>query len=173
MTEIICITATGKARASTEAVARMLREELVAKKKRVLITRFADPIKQVCRNWFCWDGQMDDTGRSWLQYVGSDVVRAQRPDFWVDFTVGLLSMLGSEWDYVIIPDCRWPNELDMERYGFQSRLLRIEGRRGSPGPLDKIKPDFTITSHDTPELLRGDVAAVADRLLASWREPFG
>ena len=164
MTEIICISATGKARACTEAVARMLREELIAMKKRVLITRFADPIKMICRNWLGWDGQMDDTGRSWLQYVGTDVVRAQRPDFWVDFTIGMLSMLGNEWDFAIIPDCRWPNELDMERYGFQSRLLRIEGNRGPSGPLDKMKPDFTITSLDTPEQLRGDVTAVARSL---------
>ena len=163
MTEIVCISATGKARAVKDSVARMLKDELEKDRKRVLITHYADPLKQICRNWFDWNGRMDAEGRSFLRYVGTDIVRARRPDFWVDFTLGLLSMMGDEWDYVIIPDCRHPNELDLERYGFHSRHIRIDGG-GLDTMLSKTAPDFTIAD-DTEGHLTSDVAAVARNLV--------
>lgn len=142
----------------------MLKEELEKGKKRVLITYFAAPLRRICREWFGWDGQNDDAGRSLLQYVGTDVVRTRCPDFWVDFTLGLLSMMGDEWDYVIIPDCRYPNELDMERYGFQPRHIRIAGKRPD-APLGIAEPDFTVMGDAAPGQLRGDVTAVARSLI--------
>ena len=172
MTEIICIS--GKAMAGDkEMAARMLKEELEKGKKRVLITHYADPLKRICRDWFGWDGRMDATGRSFLRYVGTDIVRSQRPDFWVDFTLGLLSMMGDEWDYVIIPDCRHHNEIDLERYGFQPRHIRIEGNpmrqnaHTQRGPLGRAAPDFTIVHDDMPGRLRSEVAAVAQNLVCA------
>ena len=162
MTEIICISATGKAKSSRETAARLLRDALEKEKKRVLITRIADPLKMVCRNWFDWNGKMDDAGRAGLRYIGTDIVRARQPNFWIDFTLGLLSILGSEWDFVIIPDCRYPSEFDMERFGFYPRHLRI-GSLGSLGnSLDKI---FALIGNDSPEQLRGDIADAAHRLI--------
>jgi len=166
LTEIICISASGKARAAKETVARILRAELEkVDDKRVLITRFADPLKLICRNWFDWNGRMDDAGRSLLRYIGTDVVRSLRPDFWVDFTLNLLSMLGDEFDYVIIPDCRYPNEFDMERYGFQPRHLHIECNL-APGKTSSYPaPEFVIANSESPEQLRRAVVDVAHRLI--------
>jgi len=162
MTEIICISGAG---AGKDTVAKTLKEALEQEKKRVLITYFSAPLRRVCRDWFGWDGQNDDAGRALLQYVGTDIVRAQQPDFWVDFTLTLLSMMGDEWDYVIIPDCRYPNELDMERYGFQPRHIRIEGKGSKEGRLGKITPDFTIVCNTSPSRLRSDVIAIAQSLI--------
>jgi len=160
MTEIVCIT--GKARAAKESVARMLKDELERNSKRVLIAHYADPIKHICRNWFGWNGRMDAEGRSFLRYVGTDIVRAKRPDFWVDYTLGLLSMMGDEWDYVIIPDAQHPNELDLERYGFQHRHIRIEDDRQDISP-GMSEPDFTLMNAGEGRL-RGNVADVARNL---------
>lgn len=171
MTEIICILATGKSRAARESVAKVLKGELDKADKRVLITHFADPLKDICRKWFDWDGRMDDAGRSLLQYIGTDIVRARLPDFWIDFTMNLLSMMGDEWDYVIIPDCRWPNEVNLDRYGFQPRHILLESKYSSAGIHTPEKlfgittPDFTIVSDDTIDRLRSDVAVVAHQLL--------
>jgi len=162
MTEIVCIYGAGPGK---DAIARLLKEELEKSEKRVLITYFAAPLRQICRNWFGWNGQNDDAGRSTLQYVGTEIVRAKRPDFWVDYTMGLLSIMGDEWDFVIIPDCRHANELDLERYGFQSRYIRVDGRYSMEGPLSKIAPDFTITNESVSEQLRADIVAVAQGLL--------
>jgi hypothetical protein len=156
MTEIICISG---ALAKKDTVAKILKEELKNSKKRVLITYFADPLRQICRSWFGWDGKNDPEGRSLLQYVGTNIVRSRKPDFWVDFTLNLLAMMGDEWDFVIIPDCRHANELDLERYGYQPRHIRVEGRGAPPSPG---AADFTISE---AAQLHTEIAKIAGALL--------
>ena len=167
MAEIISILAAGKTRARTETIARMLKGELEKAEKSVLITHFADPLKLICRKWFNWDGKMDDTGRSLLQYIGTDIVRSRLPDFWADFTLNLLSVLRNEWDYVIIPDCRYPNELNMDRFGFQPRRVLIETNQASPGVpcTSSPAPEFIVVDSESPERLRREVEAVAESLI--------
>ena len=165
MTEIICIMANGKASVNKELVAKLLRGELEKADKRVLVARFADPLKLICRNWFDWDGRMDDAGRSLLRYIGTDVVRARLPDFWADFTLNLLSLLRDEWDYVIIPDSRYPNELDMSRYSFQPRQILIGERHSLEKMPGHMKPEFAIAYDDALDQLRSNIAAVVHRLL--------
>jgi len=159
MTEMICISGAGPTK---DMAARLLKEVLAQAGKRVLIAYFSAPLRRVCREWFGWNGLNDDAGRSTLQYVGNEIVRARRPDFWVDFTMGLLSMMGDEWDFVIVPDCRHANELDLERYGFQARHIQVGDRRAT---FNAPAPDFIIESGVPPGQLRADVAAVARGLL--------
>jgi hypothetical protein len=159
MSEIICISG---AAAGKDAVAKTLKEELEKRGKCVLLTYLSAPIRRICREWFDWDGKSDAAGRAMLQYVGTDIVRAKRPDFWVDFTMGLLSMMGDEWDFVIIPDCRHANELDLDRYGFQRHHIRVTNRAcAHDGPLGKTAADFTIMN----DAARGDIGAVAHSLV--------
>lgn len=42
---------------------------------RVLVTHFGDLVKYVCEKFFDWDGVKDESGRSLLQYVGTNKVR--------------------------------------------------------------------------------------------------
>ena len=169
MTEIICIS--GKPSRVKENIAVILKEELERRKKRVLVTHFADPLKQICREWFGWDGRNDAVGCSLLEYVGTEIVRAQRPDFWVDFTLGLLSIMGDEWDFVIIPDCRFQNELDNERYGFQPWHIRVEGNAKHTQEACMLRqephdapPDFIVAGRASLDDPRETAAAIARRI---------
>jgi len=67
-----------------------MKEELEKHGKKVKIFHYADPVKDVLRNYFDWDGQKDAVGRTLLQHVGTDVVRAMYPNFWTGFIVGLI-----------------------------------------------------------------------------------
>ena len=49
--------------------------------------------------------------RQWLQEYGTDVCRAHDPHTWIDKLILLADMFG--WDDLLIPDVRFPNELDM------------------------------------------------------------
>lgn len=127
--KVICIS--GKAQHGKDTAARYLKEELESNGCKVLVTHYADLVKYVCANFFGWDGVKDEKGRHLLQFVGTDVVRAQNPDYWVDFVISILTMFKGEWEYVIIPDCRFPNEIEkMRNAGFDVMHMRV------------IRPDF-------------------------------
>jgi hypothetical protein len=139
--------------------------------KKVLIVHFADLVKFVCKEFFNWDGQKDEKGRSLLQYVGTDKVRAKFPDYWVDFIINMLDVFGENWDWVIIPDTRFPNEIEKMRQknidvihmrvfrdNFDSGLTAEQAKHASETALDDSSPDIFINNRGDLEFLRGLIA---------------
>lgn len=122
--KVICIS--GKARHGKDTLAGVLKKHLEDHGNRVLVTHFGDLVKYICEKFFDWDEQKDEKGRTLLQYVGTDVVRTQEPNFWTDFIKKVLTLFPDEWDYVLIPDCRFPNEIECFKDGnFDAHLVRI------------------------------------------------
>lgn len=157
---IICIS--GKARHGKDTCADLLRKELESRGEKVLIAHFADLVKYVCKTFFDWDGVKDEYGRHILQYVGTDIVRSKDPEFWVRFLSEILTIFSDEWDYVIIPDTRFPNEVEgMQKLPARVIHLRIsrtmereeltEEQRKHPSEtaLDHYKPDFLLENNGT------------------------
>lgn len=152
----------GKAQHGKDTFASMLRRELETHGERVLIAHYADLVKYVCRTFFDWDGVKDEYGRQLLQYVGTDVVRTKQPDFWADFLSEILSIFADEWDYVIIPDTRFPNEIScmqklpvevvhlrIRRSNFTSPLTEEQQQHLSETALDNTEPDRWIENNGT------------------------
>lgn len=152
--KIICIS--GHAGAGKDTLASILKEKLEKQEQRVLIIHQADLLKFLCRLLFEWDGQKDERGRSLLQYVGTDVVRRKRPDFWVDFLRDVFDLFGDNWDYALIPDCRFPNEISRLRdtgcptihvrveRDVSSSLTDAQKTHPSETALDDASPDYTV-----------------------------
>lgn len=152
----------GHAQHGKDTVANALGNRLLEDGHKVLVTHYADLLKYICRMYFGWNGEKDEQGRHILQYVGTDVVREMRPDFWVDFVIAILEMFGENWDYVIIPDSRFPNEINrLKDYGFDVQHLRVvrpgfennltleQRMHPSETALDDVQPDTTIFNSGT------------------------
>lgn len=153
--KVICIS--GKAQHGKDTTAGMMKETLESDGYRVLITHYADLLKYICRTFFGWDGVKDDNGRHILQYVGTDIIREKKPDQWVEFVANILTLFPDEWDYVLIPDCRFPNEIEfLKSHGFDVTHLRIvrpnfkspltkeQQNHPSETSLDGVTPDCSI-----------------------------
>lgn len=153
-TKVICVS--GKAQHGKDTYARILREALEKRGKKVLVAHYADLVKYVCTTFFNWDGNKDESGRTLLQKVGTDVVRAQQPDYWVNFIRDMLLFFDGTWDFVIIPDTRFPNEIAVMsstfptyhcrvvRYGFESNLTDEQKNHPSETSLDNYPYDILI-----------------------------
>lgn len=116
----------GKAQHGKDTTALILKEKLESKNKKVVIAHYADLLKYEARQFFNWDGNKDEKGRHILQYMGTDVIRAKNPDYWVGFIKEFMTMFENEWDYVIIADCRFPNEIKLwEINNWPNISLRI------------------------------------------------
>ena len=122
--KICCISA--KAQHGKDTAAELIKEYLESRGQKVLITHFADLLKFICKKFFNWDGQKDEKGRTLLQYIGTDVVGAKNPAYWAEFIVSILKMFENEWDYVLIPDCRYPVEVATVERSFDTVVLRVE-----------------------------------------------
>lgn len=153
--KIICIS--GKAQHGKDTAASYLKQFLELDGKRVLVTHYADLLKYICKTFFGWNGEKDEEGRALLQRVGTDVVRAMDMDFWTNFLLDILTFFPDEWDYVIVADCRFFNELHFfEQYGYDvthvrvvrenydSNLTEEQQNHESETALDDVVPDWII-----------------------------
>jgi hypothetical protein len=151
----------------------MLKENMEADGYKVLITHYSDLLKHICRSFFNWDGEKDENGRQLLQFVGTDTVRAKRMNFWVDFVSDVLNLFPDSWDYVLIPDCRFPNELEyFKATGFDMTHLRI-GREPFASPLtqeQQVHPSETALDDVEPDqyILNFGSLKDLDNLVADW-----
>lgn len=144
----------GKARHGKDQTAGFLKSALEVDGYSVLVAHYGDLVKYVCKTFFGWNGEKDEYGRSLLQRVGTDVIRAQRPDYWVNFLTGILKLFPGEWDYVLIPDCRFPNEIErVKEAGFDTVHLRVvrESFESPLTPEQQAHPSETALDSTVPD----------------------
>jgi molybdopterin-guanine dinucleotide biosynthesis protein len=127
--KIILITA--KAESGKDTVSDYLTQQLKNKGQKVAIMHFAQYIKQILIQHYEWDGiTKDEYWRHKLQYLGTEKIRLQmnKPLFHVSRVCEDIEIIQDDFDYVLIPDCRFPNEAyhTMACFPKQGTVLRIE-----------------------------------------------
>lgn len=170
--KIICVS--GKARHGKDTLAGILKNTLEDRGQRVMITHFGDLLKYICKMFFEWNGEKNEEGRTLLQYVGTDVIRSKEPNYWTNFIINVLSMFPNEWDYVLIPDCRFPNEFEcFKDHGFETYLVRIDRPGYNSGlteeqlhhhsetAMDQYKADYYVVN-TTLESVENQIIHVLD-----------
>ena len=156
----------GHAQNGKDTCANLLRQILTHNGNRVLVCHYGDLVKYVCAAFFGWNGLKDRNGRTLLQHIGTDVIREQQPDYWVNFIIDMLSFFEDEWDYVLIPDTRFPNEVERIKERFDTIHVRIKRNyfisplsaeqqtHLSETALDNYTPDILICNDGNLEDLR-------------------
>lgn len=163
--KVFCIS--GPAQHGKDTFAGFLEEAIGKKGKRVLVYHNADFLKFMCQKYFGWDGKKDQKGRTMLQLVGTEGVRSKEPDYWVKPVLDLLRFFPGQWDYVVIPDCRFPNEVQclrnagydvvhvrITRPNFDNGLTEAQMNHKSETALNGFPVDAPIENSGTLEDLR-------------------
>lgn len=102
----------GHAQNGKDTTANAMSEILKEMNYKTLIIHYADFLKYAAKEYFGWNGKKDEVGRSLLQHLGTEVVRTNNPNCWVNIVKEFIIGLGNEVDFVLIPDCRFENEMD-------------------------------------------------------------
>ena len=173
MTKFICVS--GKAQHGKDTTAQALKELLIENGKKVEIIHYADLLKHICKSFFGWNGEKDEKGRTLLQYVGTDVVRTQKPNYWVEFVLGVVELFPNEWDYLIIPDCRFPNEITAMQKEYPTYHVRVsrspdwvsplsieQQNHPSETALDNFGYDLLIKNYWDPATLADTIDEIVD-----------
>lgn len=175
MRNFICIS--GKAQNGKDTSAEIFKNELIIRGHSVLVIHQADLLKYICKAFFNWNGEKDEAGRTLLQQVGTNVIRKVEPDFWVDFIAKVTGFFKDTWGYIIVPDTRFPNELEklkandanifhvrVIREGFKSPLTEEQQQHPSETALDGIESDFTLINDKGIDDLYGGVVSILDAI---------
>ena len=142
------ILVSGKAQSGKDSTAFIMRELLEKQQKKVLIIHYADNLKLFAKNYFGWNGIKDEDGRKLLQWLGTDVIRKNYKDTWVDMIIALLKGIQTLYDYIIIPDVRFPNEVDKMCDNFDCITIRIIRPNFDNGLTDEQKNHPSETALD-------------------------
>ena len=153
----------GKAECGKSSATKITKELLEALGYNVIKLSYADYVKHTAKIIFGWNGEKDDVGRQLLQWWGTDKVRKQDPNFWVDTVVRLASVIDDMFDFIIIDDVRFENEVNrwgeyktyavrIERPEHTSALNKEQLEHISETALDNYSFDITLTAKDMAEL---------------------
>lgn len=165
----------GKAGHGKDTVAQIMKEELERQGEKVLIIKFGDPVKWFAREYYNWNGEKDEKGRSLLQYIGTEMMRTYNKYYWgvivsefvaanEDFTVALIP----DWrfiseEYCIHDDVENYYTLRVERPGFINPSMTNEQlNHVSETELDNYSFDYTIWNDGTIDDLREKVKKSLD-----------
>ena len=174
----------GKSGSGKDMMAQFMKEELAKHGKKVLIIHYADALKWILRDYFDWDGKKDEVGRALLQTVGTDIVRAKHPNYWTGIVVGLIQSFEpyNDFDLAIIPDARFPNEVDICLENLNNcvsvRIERTENgqpwinpvltedQRNHPSEtsLDVFAFDYVVHNDEGLDMLRDSAIAILEDL---------
>lgn len=137
----------GKAESGKTLAANIIKEEIESLGKTALIMSFAGYLKFICKSYYKWDGKKNEEGRSLLQRLGTDVVRKRNPDFWAKTVFDFIMTFDGEFDYFILDDTRFENEVDIfqEYDPFCYTSIRIErlNHENSLSPYQRLHPSET------------------------------
>lgn len=163
------ITISGKAECGKDTTAKEIKNQLENMGYSVLICHYADLLKYICKQFFDWNGKKDEEGRTLLQMVGTDTIRRKDADFWVKFIKQILQFFPEEWDFVIIPDTRFPNEINqikdtfylvslkVSRPNYENHLTEEQRQHPSETALDDYTFDYTLVNPGNKEGLCAEV----------------
>lgn len=169
----------GKSESGKDYFANLMKKELEKNNNKVLITHYADLLKYILKTFFDWNGQKDTYGRYLLQHVGTDIIRRQKPNYWVAFLNQILTMLKDEWDYVLIPDARFPNEIEViksnpefdiitvrvTRHNHTSRLTDEQKNHPSETSLDNYTFDYYLHNYGNKHEASKTVKEFIDKIM--------
>lgn len=145
------IVISGKSGSGKDMIAGFMKEVLEKHHKKVLIIHFADALKWILREYFDWDGQKNEVGRTLLQQIGTDIVRKEHPNYWTGIVVGFIQAMEpyNNFDVAIIPDARFENEVNIALSSLKNCVsMRVE-RKNADGS-EWINPMLTEDQRNHP-----------------------
>lgn len=169
MTQIIALSGRKQSGKSTSAEFIEYALSSCSKKISYKTYSFADPLKKdICINILgltyeqCYGTDEDKntltdlewnekklTAREAMEIIGTDIFRKLKNNVWVDATIKKIQQ--ENLDLAIIPDCRFPNEVDtiLEQNGYVIRLSRdpFNSNSNSERALDSDKYDWNKFSY--------------------------
>lgn len=168
----------GKAQNGKDSTSDILKKYFDEKGKKSIVLHYGDYLKFLCSKYFGWNGKKDEEGRTILQKFGTEKVRNTAPDFWVRSVAQFIDVFRNDYDYFMVADCRFLNEVEymekffpccvttlrIERLNFDNGLTEEQKNHPSETALDNFDFDYIIKSESGLDKLEVEVNKIINRL---------
>ena len=160
----------GLAQHGKDSTAMFLKQKLNGKS---LIVHNADYLKYICKQYLNWDGTKNKESRTMLQKIGTEKIRIEfkKPLYWIEKVCDIIEIFYNEFDYFLIPDIRYENEIFLpkarfpnmvttirvNRIGFDNGLTEKQKNHISETSLNNFEFDYTIESKSGLKFLSKEV----------------
>ena len=140
MSKQTIITFSGKARHGKDSSAQITKQIIEGNGKKALVINYANYLKYLATQYLGWDGNKDEKGRTLLQQLGTEKVRSKFPNYWVDNVINVTKIFEDDFDYVLIADARFPNEIKRwKEEGYNLITVHIERLNFDSGLTEEQK----------------------------------
>lgn len=163
----------GEAEHGKDEVAKILSHHLDG---RCISIRFAKHLKIIAKDYFGWDGNKDDKGRTLLQQLGTEEIRERLgwQTFHAQRTCEDIMIAESQFDFFFIPDLRFENEyyyvkamfpqkvitVKVVRLGYDNGLTEEQRKHKTENQWKSLDYDYIIESENGIEKLQNAVLDV-------------
>ena len=165
----------GRAQHGKDTAAEILSAQLRSRNHDVAVLHYADPLK-LCLCSLGWDGEKDELGRELLQQ-SADRIRIKEPNFLINFMLSFINLFEDDFDFLIIPDARFPDEISRLKEGgcavhhihvfrpnYTSPLTERQKTHFSEHALDRVLPDHIIINNGSIECLTSSVCHYLNKI---------
>lgn len=172
------IAISGKARHGKTTTANMLKDIMQEDGKKAIVVSYGGYVKYISTAYYGWKGEKDEYGRTLLQNVGDGLRNTVSETIWIDKLMSDIEMICSGYDYILIDDCRYPNEvlipksmfdvicIRVIRQDFESDLTEEQLSHQSEIALDNFEFDYTISTGSGVDNLENPVKFIYDKIKA-------
>lgn len=119
----------GKSHSGKDYCCDILQNLLEEKGLKVLRLAFGDYVKATVSRLYGITEYHSPEGRSAMQQLGTNLVRAYDPDFWCDTVGRLATALQPYYDVLIISDARFLNEIECIKDYFPQETITVKIER--------------------------------------------
>ena len=140
----------GKAQHGKDSSAKIIKNKLGDS---AVILHFAYLLKMIAKEYLNWDGTKVGQSRTLLQWLGTDRVRKEMQwnGYWAERVCDFIEILSNKYEYFLIPDCRFPNEVEIPKKRFPNcrvTLIKIIRKDFDNGLSKEQKTHPSETSLD-------------------------
>jgi len=126
MSKPIVVMFSGKASSGKTASADILKSLLEQRGKKSLNVSMGDRLKHIATQYLGWNGEKDEKGRQLLQSLGTEKFRMRNPNFWTDSVLDMIEVFEDDFDYILIDDIRYQNEITaFEERAYRAITIRV------------------------------------------------
>ncbi len=168
----------GKAKCGKNTFGEFLREELKDYGYKPCVMHITGPLYEYARNYFDWNGNLDEKPREFLQKMGFEIIRNKlgKKHFLLDRLYEDINILSNFFDTFIITDARLIEEFEdiknnygdvvnikLERDDYDPELTEEEAKHITEHEIDTYDGfDYVIKNNNLKDLRRSALEVVRD-----------